>query len=116
MALPIWLVVIPAQAGMTGLRSDFFYLDEVESDRGFAAEDGDEDGDLSAVLVHLLHAAQHIGEGAFGNPHHVALSEADDGAGFARGYPIQDVVNFPVIQGHGARTVAAFFLGGDETR
>lgn len=55
------------QASIRMRKLDFRDLEEVEFDRGFAAEDRDKDSDFTFVLVNLVDSTEHVGEWTFDN-------------------------------------------------
>src|SRR4249919_2419577 len=58
-------------------RSEFLDLQEVELDRGLAAEDAHQDLDLVALGIDLVDRADELGERTVGHPDALALGERD---------------------------------------
>src|SRR6476469_5504458 len=75
-ALPAWICNFTTACTFFAIRRlDLFYLQEVQFDRRRAAEDRDHHLQRVLVKIHIFNHAIEAGEGAFVDPHVVALLE-----------------------------------------
>src|SRR5262249_36049913 len=93
---------------------EFFDLQEVELDRGLAAEDADQDLDLVALRVDLVDRADELGERPIGHADALALGERDTVLRGLDAHVPQDLLDLGLVERHGLAAYAGDVRAADE--